>query len=183
MNVGSPTVGAPTADYHGGNDEILGLVTDKSQGMTGDAGRVYGGSRLTGGNDNIFIQSTNAISSVEGDAGDVVGQVVGGDDYISAGKDFPGTLVGDVREAHPGSQVEGGNDTINGGDMGEYLVGDVYKLRGGQLVGGDDTINGGGGNDIIAGDAYEVRDDSISTGGDDLIRAGGGNDEVYGDAG
>jgi Ca2+-binding RTX toxin-like protein len=183
MNVGSPTVGAPMTDYHGGNDEILGALTEEHHGMTGDAWRVYGGSRLTGGNDNFFIQSTNAISSVEGDAGDVVGQALGGDDYISAGKDFRGTLVGDVREAHPDSQVEGGNDSINGGDMGEYLVGDVYKLRGGKLVGGDDTINGGGGNDIIAGDAYEVRADSNSAGGDDLIRAGGGNDEVYGDAG
>ena len=183
LNVGSPTVGAPTADYHGGDDEILGPLTEEFQGMTGDAGRVYGGSRLTGGNDSFFIQSTNAISIVEGDAGDVVGEVVGGNDYIAAGKDFQGRLIGDVREAHPGSRVDGGDDTINGGDMGEYIVGDVYKLRGGRLVGGNDKINGGGGNDIIAGDAYEVRSNSIATGGDDVINAGGGNDEVYGDAG
>jgi Ca2+-binding RTX toxin-like protein len=182
-NVGSPIVGSPAADYRGGNDEILGLVTDKHHGMTGDAWRVYGGSRLTGGNDTLFIQSTNATSSVDGDAGDVVGRAVGGNDYISAGKDFQGTLAGDVREAHPGSQVEGGDDKIDAGDMGEHIVGDVYKLRGGTLVGGDDTIDGGGGNDIIAGDAWEVRPDSTSTGGDDLIHAGGGNDEVYSDAG
>ena len=130
MNVGSPTVGAPTADYHGGDDELLGPLTEEHHGMTGDAWRVYGGSRLTGGNDSFFIQSTNATSSVEGDAGDVVGEVIGGNDYIAAGKDFQGTLVGDVREAHPGSRVDGGDDTINGGDMGEYIVGDVYKLEG-----------------------------------------------------
>ncbi len=91
MNVGSPTVGAPTADYHGGDDELLGPLTEEHHGMTGDAWRVYGGSRLTGGNDSFFIQSTNATSSVEGDAGDVVGEVIGGNDYIAAGKDFQGT--------------------------------------------------------------------------------------------
>ncbi len=107
MNVGSPTVGAPTADYHGGDDELLGPLTEEHHGMTGDAWRVYGGSRLTGGNDSFFIQSTNATSSVAGDAGDVVGEVIGGNDYIAAGKDFQGKLVGDVREAHPGSRVDG----------------------------------------------------------------------------
>jgi Ca2+-binding RTX toxin-like protein len=183
LEVGSRTPGGPTSVFRGGNDEILGLVTDEHHGVTGDAGRVYSGSRLEGGNDNILIQSKHLLADAEGDAGDVVGTVIGGNDYIQAGKDFQGRLTGDVRGAHPGSRVEGGDDTINAGDLGEYIVGDVYKLRGGQLVGGDDTINGGGGNDIIAGDAYEVRSDSIVTGGDDLIRAGGGNDEVYGDAG
>jgi Ca2+-binding RTX toxin-like protein len=182
-NVGSPVVGSPVSTYRGGDDEILGLVTDRVQGMSGDASRVYRGSLLDGGNDSIFIQSLSTVASAVGDAYDVVGRAVGGDDYIAGGKDFQGKLVGDVMEAHPGSVVQGGNDRINGGDFGETIVGDVYKLRGGQLVGGDDTINGGGGNDVIAGDAYVVSDNPGFTGGDDVIDAGGGNDEVYGDAG
>ena len=185
MNVGSPTVGAPTSDYRGGNDEILGLVTEEHQGMSGDASRVYGGSRLTGGNDSIFIQSTNA--------------------HLVASRATPATRSGRSSAAtttSPAARTSSGDagrrrlarrtraaasraatTRSTAATSGEYIVGDVYKLRGGRLVGGDDTINGGGGNDIIAGDAYEVRSDSIVTGGDDVIHAGGGNDEVYGDAG
>ena len=182
-DVGSPVAGSPPSHYRGGNDEILGHVTEEGQGVVGDASRVYGGSRLTGGNDTILLQSSNVTTHVSGDAGDAVGEVVGGDDHITVGWDYRGEIAGDVAEAHPPSRVEGGDDTIYGGGLGDWIAGDVYFLRGGRLIGGDDTIDGGGGNDVIAGDAYEVRPDSIVTGGDDLIRAGGGNDEVYGDAG
>ena len=182
-NVGSPVAGSPASQYRGGNDEILGHVTERGQGVIGDASRVYGGSRLTGGNDSILVQSNDATTYVSGDAGDAVGEVVGGNDYITVGWDFRGEIAGDVSEAHPPSRVEGGDDRIFGGGLGDWIAGDVYFLRGGRLIGGDDTIDGGGGNDVIAGDAYEVRPDSIVTGGDDLIHAGGGNDEVYGDAG
>ena len=182
-NVGSPVVGSPASQYRGGNDEILGQVTERGQGVIGDASRVYGGSRLTGGKDSILVQSNDATTYISGDAGDAVGEVVGGNDYITVGWDFRGEIAGDVSEAHPPSRVEGGDDRIFGGGLGDWIAGDVYFLRGGRLIGGDDTIDGGGGNDVIAGDAYEVRSDSIVTGGDDLIQAGGGNDEVYGDAG
>ena len=180
-NVGSPIVGAAPSTFHGGNDDIAGVVTDESQAVTGDAVRVYGGSTLDGGDDVILLQSTHFDASVSGDAGDAVGRVIGGNDYITGGKDFQGDLVGDVDEAHPGSVVTGGNDTINGGDLNEILVGDVFKLRGGRLDGGNDTINGGGGNDRIIGDAWEVRADSTGTGGQDIIRGGGSNDDIYGD--
>ena len=63
------TVGVAAAvDYRGGNDEILGLVTNAVQYAYGDAGTVYGGSRLTGGNDTILVQSTSAYSYAAGDA-------------------------------------------------------------------------------------------------------------------
>lgn len=182
-NVGSPVAGAPASQYRGGNDEILGYVTDRWQGVIGDASRVYGGSRLTGGNDTILVQSSDGSAYIAGDAGDAVGEVVGGNDYITVGWAYGGKIAGDVLEAHPPSHVEGGDDSIFGGGLGDWIAGDAYKLRGGTLVGGDDTIDGGGGNDVIAGDAWEVRTDSTSTGGDDLIRAGGGNDEVHGDSG
>ncbi len=180
-NVGSPIVGATPSTFHGGNDDIAGVVTDESQAVTGDAARVYGGSTLDGGDDVILLQSTHILASVTGDAGDAVGRVIGGNDYITGGKDFQGDLVGDVDEAHPGSVITGGNDTINGGDLNETFVGDVYELRGGRLDGGNDTINGGGGNDRIIGDAFEVRADSTGTGGDDVIHGGGSNDDIYGD--
>ena len=100
-NVGSPVAGSPASQYRGGNDEILGHVTERGQGVIGDASRVYGGSRLTGGNDSILVQSNDATTYVSGDAGDAVGEVVGGNDYITVGWDFRGEIAGDVSEAHP----------------------------------------------------------------------------------
>jgi Ca2+-binding RTX toxin-like protein len=183
LDVGSPN-GGPTADYRGGNDEILGGGV-LQQSMCGDAANVSAGSRLTGGNDNIFNNAKTVLSYAVGDAFNGLrnSTVVGGDDYISAGRDFRGYLVGDVYGQSVQSLVEGGNDTIRGGDLGEYLVGDVYEVRGARLLGGDDTIDGGGGNDIIAGDAYSVTADATGTGGGDIVRGGGGNDEIYGDFG
>ena len=55
------TVGVTSAvDYRGGADEMLGLVTNAVQYAYGDAGLVYGGSKLTGGNDTILIQSASS---------------------------------------------------------------------------------------------------------------------------
>lgn len=179
--VGSGVAGSAASTYRGGDDDIAGLVTDAAQAVIGDAGAVYMGSTLTGGDDVILIQSRHGDAYVAGDAGDASGRVIGGDDYVTGGKDFRGQMAGDVVEAHPTAIVTGGTDTLNGGDLNEILVGDVFKLRGGRLDGGDDIINGDGGNDIIAGDAWDVRSDSKGTGGDDLIHGGGGNDEIHGD--
>ena len=132
-DVGSQAAGAPTADYRGGGDEILGLFTDRQQNVAGDAFAVYAGSRLTGGNDSIVIQSTYSGSSAVGDAYNVGGtagalaRVVGGNDYISAG------LWRDPvrRRLYPQSNgsVQGGDDRINGGpgDLAttSHAVGDV----------------------------------------------------------
>ena len=82
------TVGVTAAvDYRGGADEMLGLVTNAVQYAYGDAGIVYGGSKLTGGNDTILIQSTAYDAYAAGDAARAwslngkVATVVGGDDY------------------------------------------------------------------------------------------------------
>ena len=72
-DVGSQQAGAPTADYRGGDDEMLGLFSDRHQIVAGDAFAVYAGSRLTGGNDSIVVRSTYSGSSVAGDAYNVVG--------------------------------------------------------------------------------------------------------------
>ena len=113
-----------------------------------------------------------------------LGEVVGGNDYITVGRDFRGEIAGDVSEPSPHERRAGRRRHDQRRRPRRTVIsGDVYVLRDGRLIGGDDTIDGGGGNDVIAGDAYEVRRDSIVTGGDDLIYAGGGNDEVYGDAG
>jgi Ca2+-binding RTX toxin-like protein len=185
-------------DYHGGNDEILGLVTSAVQYAYGDAGTVYGGSRLTGGHDTILIQSTSTSAGASGDTADVrshngaLATVVGGNDYITAGYYFQGVLAGDVSWQEGNSVVHGGDDTINGGDLGEVIAGDVRMMSStsmgtATLVGGDDTIHGNGGDDVIAGDVHTAGRESATspdcniTGGDDVIYGGAGNDVIAGD--
>jgi Ca2+-binding RTX toxin-like protein len=188
-DVGSQTAGAPTADYRGGNDELLGLFAYNPQIVSGDAFAVYAGSRLTGGNDSIVMQSTYSGSSAVGDAYQVVGtagnlaRVTGGNDYLSVG--YGGTLSGDIYTLQSHGFVQGGDDTINGGISNNLIVGDVYRTMSpdGTVIGGDDVINGGGGDDTISGDVYSAYYAAGSiTGGDDTIRGGAGNDRIYGDS-
>jgi Ca2+-binding RTX toxin-like protein len=179
---------AGASDYRGGNDEMLGLVSDVGQFVSGDAGFVEAGSRLTGGNDSMLIRTSGVDSYAVGDAGSVSGsagalaRLIGGDDYITAGNAFHGKLVGDVYHQYAHSVVEGGNDTIKGGDAAEIIAGDLYEIRDAQLIGGADTIFGGGGADTIAGDVYLVSGDCDITGGDDVVYAGAGDDVIYGEA-
>ncbi|WP_298860731.1 calcium-binding protein [uncultured Sulfitobacter sp.] len=60
------------------------------------------------------------------------------------------------------TQVEGGNDTLRGGEGNDEIYGNA----------GADDINGGAGNDMLSGDQ-----------GDDLISGGSGNDELLGGEG
>lgn len=60
------------------------------------------------------------------------------------------------------TQVEGGNDTLRGGEGDDEIYGNA----------GADDINGGAGDDMLSGDQ-----------GDDRISSGSGNDEVLGGAG
>jgi len=179
---------AGVSDYRGGNDEMLGLVSDTGQFVSGDVGYVEAGSRLTGGADSIFIQTSGVGSYAVGDAGYIYGsagalaQVIGGNDYITGGKDFRGRLVGDVYTQHAHSVVQGGADTINGGGGAEVISGDVYEIRDARLVGGDDTIFGGAGADTIAGDVYLASGGCDITAGNDLVYAGAGDDVIYGEA-
>jgi Ca2+-binding RTX toxin-like protein len=188
-DVGSQAAGAPTADYRGGNDELLGLFAGNPQIVSGDAFTIYAGSRLTGGNDSIVIQSTYSGSSAVGDAYHVAGtagalaRVVGGNDYISAA--YGGALYGDVFTLHSHGSVQGGDDRIYGGISNNILVGDVYGTTtpDAVVIGGDDVIDGGGGDDTISGDVYVAHYLATGiTGGDDVIRGGAGNDRIYGDS-
>ena len=190
------TVGFPAAvNYRGGNDEILGLATNAVQYAYGDAGLVYGGSRLTGGNDTILIQSTNEYSYAAGDAAQAwslngqLARVVGGNDYMTAGYYFQGALAGDVYWQEANTLVEGGDDTLNGGNLRELIAGDVHTMKvsmspvTARVVGGNDTIHGNGGDDLIAGDLlYMTTASGTVTGGDDVIHGGDGNDHISGDA-
>lgn len=180
LNVGS-ALGGSTSTYHGGDDHILGLVTDQQQTASGDVGAVRARSTLHGGDDVILIQAKDAAASATGDAASASGRVIGGNDHITGGKDFRGTMAGDVMDARPGGFVTGGDDVLVGGDLNEVLAGDVVRLRGGRLDGGDDVIGGGGGNDVIAGDAWQVEPDGTGSGGDDILRGGGSNDVIHGD--
>jgi hypothetical protein len=188
-DVGTQAVGAPTADYRGGADELLGLLSDRPQIVSGDAFGVHAGSRLTGGDDSIVLRATYTGSSAVGDAynlsGDegALGRVIGGDDYLSAA--YGGTLYGDVFTLHSHGFVRGGDDRISGGISNNLLVGDVYRTTSadGAVHGGDDIIDGGGGDDVISGDLYVAYyAASDITGGNDEIRGGAGNDRIYGDS-
>ncbi len=188
-DVGSQQAGAPTADYRGGDDEMLGLFSDRHQIVAGDAFAVYAGSRLTGGNDSIVVRSTYSGSSVAGDAYNVVGtagslaRLVGGDDTISTG--YGATLYGDVFTLQSRGSVQGGDDRIYGGISNNLIVGDVYRTTSadGVVIGGDDVIDGGAGDDTISGDVYSAYYLGTSmTGGADTIRGGVGNDRIYGDS-
>ncbi|WP_239520799.1 calcium-binding protein [Pseudooceanicola aestuarii] len=68
-------------------------------------------------------------------------------------------------------QVEGGNDTLRGGEGNDEIHGNA----------GDDDINGGTGADSLYGDQGN---DLVSAGsGNDLIDGGTGNDKLRGEAG
>jgi Ca2+-binding RTX toxin-like protein len=188
-DVGSQAAGAPTADYRGGADEMLGLFSDRHQSAAGDAFAVYAGSRLTGGNDSIVMRSTYSGSSAVGDAYNVVGaagslaRLVGGDDTISTA--YGETLYGDVFTLQSRGFVQGGDDRISGGISNNLIVGDVYRITSaeGEVIGGDDVIDGGGGDDTISGDVYNAHYLVTSiTNGADTIRGGVGNDTIYGDS-
>lgn len=188
------TVGATSAvEYRGGADQMLGLVTNAVQYAYGDAGVVYGGSKLTGGDDTILIQSAARDAYATGDAvhawafNGKLATVIGGDDYMTAGLYFKGALAGDTYQMEANTRVEGGDDTLNGGGFGEILAGDVHTLKAtaaetARLIGGDDAINGNGGVDIIAGDLYRTTTlYATITGGDDTIDGGAGDDILSGD--
>ncbi|MFO1144432.1 MAG: calcium-binding protein [Amaricoccus sp.] len=188
------TVGATSAvDYKGGADEMLGLLTNAVQYAHGDAGLVYGGSKLTGGNDTILIQSTSTDSYATGDAvrawslNGKLATVVGGNDTMTAGLYFKGSLAGDVHLMEASARVEGGDDRLTGGGFGEILAGDVHTALAtatgaARVIGGDDAIYGNGGADIIAGDLYRAASLGVTiTGGNDTIDGGAGDDILSGD--
>ena len=80
--------------------------------------------------------------------------------------------------AASGSNI--GNDILQGGAAGEWLIGN----------GGNDTIDGGGGNDTLAGGTgndsllgAEGNDSAFGDSGNDVIEGGIGNDSLFGQDG
>ena len=69
------------------------------------------------------------------------------------------------------SLVEGGNDTLRGGEGDDLIHGNE----------GDDDINGGSGQDDLHGDAGN--DNILGASGDDAMFGGEGNDSLLGEAG
>ena len=67
--------------------------------------------------------------------------------------------------------VEGGNDTLRGGEGNDVINGNA----------GDDDINGGAGADDLYGD--EGNDNILASVGDDALSGGIGNDSLLGEAG
>jgi uncharacterized delta-60 repeat protein len=92
---------------------------------------------------------------------------LGGDDVVTIGPGVRGSYV----------EAGDGTDTLNGGQLGDVLLG---GLGGDQIFGndGDDTLLGEGGNDYLLGGAG--KDDLFGNGGTDTLSGAGGNDRLFG---
>ena len=94
-------------------------------------------------------------------------------------------------QGYEGGTVNGGNDTIRGGNGNDEIRGDGDAGRGGafsepgRVDGGNDTIYGGAGDDVILGDGDAEGDifgsQGAVIGGNDTIYGGAGNDTIHGD--
>ena len=186
--VGSRSTTSALIDYRSGMDDITGAATTAFQSFSGDADVLFASGKLTGGNDTIYIQSTHAQSMAVGDVVIVEGmtgrvaQLIGGNDYIAAGPDFHGTLIGDAAVQKTFALVYGGDDRIDGGLVQDEIYGDVQYVLGGRLYAGDDRLHGNRGDDTISGDAGRVENGARVVGGNDTIYGGEGNDRVYGES-
>ena len=68
--------------------------------------------------------------------------VIGGNDTLIATDDAIVSLVGDVNRQRANSFVHGGDDHLSGGNLGEYLFGDVADIGNNRMVGGNDLLMG-----------------------------------------
>lgn len=186
--VGSRSATSALVDYRGGMDDITGAATTAFQSFSGDAEVLFASGKLTGGNDTLYIQSTHAQSMAVGDVVIVEGmkgrvaQLIGGNDYIAAGPDFHGTLVGDASGQNTDTLVYGGDDRIEGGLVRDQIYGDVQYVTGGRLYAGDDRLSGNNGDDVISGDAERIEAGARVVGGNDTIYGGAGEDRIYGES-
>ncbi|MDQ6436872.1 calcium-binding protein [Mesorhizobium sp. LHD-90] len=185
--VGSRSTTSALVDYRGGVDDITGAATTAFQSFSGDAEVLFASGKLTGGNDTIYIQSTHAQAMAVGDVVIVEGmkgrvaQLIGGNDYIAAGPDFHGTLIGDAAAQNSDTLVYGGDDRIEGGLVRDEIYGDVQYVTGGRLYAGDDRLRGNRGDDVISGDAERIENGARVVGGNDTIYGGEGSDRIYGE--
>ncbi|MFN0193584.1 MAG: calcium-binding protein [Aestuariivirga sp.] len=181
------------ANYQGGDDRVLGAVSDRSAILSGDAYAVRADGVLTGGNDIVDDHNNvSFFSYVSGDAHLLLrfGSVFGGDDDLTAGGLF-GYGAGDVYQI-AGNNVflRGGNDFIGGRQL--TFGGDVYTIDSDAtsivVNGGADRITGGNLNDLVGGDVFRrlagaggVFPSGTFTGGIDIINGGAGDDRLFGE--
>jgi Ca2+-binding RTX toxin-like protein len=188
LEVDNENFGPPA--YQGGGDDIFTAPTALAQVIAGDVNVVQDGGRLSGGDDVLVIRSSNPGSFAIGDAHVVFGrlgrltEVIGGDDRISAEDGSLARLVGDVRTLGENGFLDGGDDIIGGGSLGETIAGDVFEIdevTSATVIGGNDTLNGNGGDDLITGDVFFSVDTVSITGGNDVIHGGEGADAIFGE--
>ena len=151
--------GSDTVVGGDGNDALVG----NADPFASEADTLNGGS----GNDTIYAESTDTIS---GGAGfDVLYQVndnpmtvdlgATGIEYMQAGFNAD-TINAATQTAGVEVYAGGGNDTITGSNLADFIFAGV----------GNDTVVGNDGNDVILGDL-----------GSDSLSGGAGNDSIYAD--
>ena len=74
-----------------------------------------------------------------------------------------------------------GDDTLQGGDGGDFIAGDAGMIEEGMVTCGDDRLLGGAGADLLLGDAFTVEAGAAAACGDDRLKGGFGDDELWGE--
>ncbi|MCZ8233760.1 MAG: matrixin family metalloprotease [Inhella sp.] len=153
-----------------GNDLLLGGLGDDS--IQGDAGNdvLIGGQGadvLKGGsgNDVLFDEGGADTNQLFGDGGNDLLEVKAGAGNFTLDGGLDNDVLRGSAQANNLLIGGSGNDSIQGGDQADVLLGDSPTAFGPD---GADLIEGGGGDDAITGG-----------GGADLMRGGAGND-TYG---
>jgi Ca2+-binding RTX toxin-like protein len=104
-----------------------------------------------------------------------------GDDLLILGPGDDGSTGDHFRVAEGEVSGDGGNDTIDGGQAADFIVGGSGANQEVSGEGGDDKIAGGEGNDAeIIGDHRAANPSGAS--GDDTLFGDAGNDGLHGDS-
>jgi hypothetical protein len=117
------------------------------------------------------VVGTKGNDILVGHVGDVVCGLGGNDTLTAVGAGAVVLIGGKGNDLLIGSSTPGADDTLNGDQGNDSIVGSV----------GNDTVNGGPGNDVINGGSG---DDTLNGGpGNDVIDGGAGNDVINGGPG
>lgn len=151
----------------GGRD----LITASARNVIGDFNFVDRVAKAVGGNDVLMPHEIDnqQMKIYSGDAGSVYGTLIGGNDVVDLRSSvivnvgFGIVIAGDSGGSSSTSVavVIGGDDTLHGSSVADYIAGDSYFNVGYEEGGndflfgynGDDTLDGGGGSDYIDGGA------------------------------
>lgn len=177
----------------GGDDKLFG---GKGQDLIiGDIGS-HRGAILDTGNDTIFggDGSDTIIGDVGFNSNDGSPVIMGtergvrntGDDILfgEAGDDF---IFGDIQNSGGFFAIfngtAAGNDTLEGGDDNDTLVGDAGDVSQEMGNAGNDTLLGGAGEDTLIGDVRNISSPGgrLVQAGQDILHGGTGVDQLHGD--